>query len=184
TADSAVTGLGKSGRAGDALEPLRKTVSLAVGAKGDAGAEPFRGAITEALKQGPGKQVPKLDEAIEQSGLALGETPLPKAIEAFDTIALLAPGRGVLHDGFGPGRIVSNDTITIVVDFMKSKGHRMPYAAARRTLTPVAEDDIRLVRFTNPAEVVRLRNEDQAGMVVSALRCLGGGADANRLKLF
>src|SRR5262249_16960018 len=58
------------------------------------------------------------------------------------------------------------------------------YAAARRTLTPVAEDDIRLVRFTDPAEVVRLRNEDQAGMVVSALRGLGGGADANRLKLF
>src|SRR5262249_39652534 len=59
-----------------------------------------------------------------------------------------------------------------------------PYAAARRTLTPVAEDDIRLVRFTNPAEVTRLRSEDQGGMIVSALKCLGGGADANRLKLF
>jgi transcription elongation factor GreA-like protein len=128
--------------------------------------------------------VPKLDDAVAQSGLADGDTPLPKAIEAFDTIASLAPGRGVLHDGFGPGRIVSNDTVTIVVDFMKSKGHKMPYVAARRTLIPVAEDDIRLVRFTNPAEVTRLRTEDQAGMIVSALKCLGGSADANRLKLF
>jgi transcription elongation factor GreA len=183
-ADIAVSGLGKSGRAGEALEPLRKVVAAAVAAKGEAAAEPFRDAVTVALKQGPGKQVPKLDEAVAQSGLVDGDTPLPKAIEAFDTIASLAPGRGVLHDGFGPGRIVSNDTVTIVVDFMKSKGHKMPYVAARRTLVPVAEDDIRLVRFTNPAEVTRLRTEDQAGMIVSALKCLGGSADANRLKLF
>jgi transcription elongation factor GreA len=183
-ADIAVSGLGKSGRAGEALEPLRKVVAAAVAAKGEAAAEPFRDAVTVALKQGPGKQVPKLDEAVAQSGLVDGDTPLPKAIEAFDTIASLAPGRGVLHDGFGPGRIVSNDTVTIVVDFMKSKGHKMPYVAARRTLVPVAEDDIRLVRFTNPGEVTRLRTEDQAGMIVSALKCLGGSADANRLKLF
>jgi len=180
----AVTGLAKSGRAGEALEPLRKVVAAAVAAKGEAATEPFRDAVTVALKQGPGRQVPKLDEAVAQSGLADDDIPLPKAIESFDTIASLAPGRGVLHDGFGPGRIVSNDTVTIVVDFMKSKGHKMPYVAARRTLTPVAEDDIRLVRFTNPAEVTRLRNEDQAGMIVSALKCLGGAADANRLKLF
>ncbi len=180
----AVKGLAKSGRAGEALEPLRKVISLAVAEKGEAAAEPFRGAVVEALRQGPGRQVPALDEAITQSGLADADTPLPRAIESFDTIASLAPGRGVLHDGFGPGRIVSNDTVTIVVDFMKSRGHKMPYVAARRTLTPVAEDDIRLVRFTNPAEVARLRTEDQAGMIVSALKCLGGASDANRLKLF
>ena len=183
-ADVAVKGLAKSGRAGEALDPLRKVVHLAANGSGDKAAEPFRAAITEALRQGPGKQVPGLDDAVQQSGLADPETPLPRAIEAFDVIATLAPGRGVLHDGFGPGRIVSNDTVTIVVDFMKSKGHKMPYVAARRTLTAVAEDDIRLVRFTNPAEVQRMRTEDHAAMIVSALKCLGGAADANRLKLF
>src|SRR5262249_7443920 len=86
-ADIAVLGRAKGGRAGEALEPLRKVVSVAVGAKGDAAAEPFRDAITEALKQGPGKLVPKLEEAIAQSGLASGETTLARAIEAFDTIA-------------------------------------------------------------------------------------------------
>jgi transcription elongation factor GreA len=182
--DIAVTGLAKSGRAGEALEPLRKVVATAVTTKGEPAAEPFRDAVTVALKQGPGRQVPQLDDAVKQSGLGDDDMPLPRAMEAFDTIASLAPGRGVLHDGFGPGRIVSNDTVTIVVDFMKSKGHKMPYVAARRTLMPVAEDDIRLVRFTNPAEVTRLRAEDQGGMIVSALKCLGGAADANRLKLF
>jgi transcription elongation factor GreA len=183
-ADIAVQGLAKSGRAGEALEPLRKTVQLAANGHGEAAAEPFRAAVTDALRQGPGRRVPSLEDAVKQSGLADPETPLPRAIESFDTIASLAPGHGVLHDGFGPGRIVSNDTVTVVVDFMKSKGHKMPYVAARRTLTPVEEDDIRLVRYTNPAEVQRLRNEDQAGMIVAALKCLGGAADANRLKLF
>ncbi len=183
-ADAALAGLERTGHAGEALEPLRKVVGMAVAAKGEDGAEPFRGAVTAALRQGPGKLVPALDAAVDQSGLADGETPLPRAIEAFDAIASLAPGRGVLHDGFGPGRIASNDTVTITVDFMKSKGHKMPYLAARRTLTPVAEDDIRLVRYTKPAEIVRMRTEDQASMIVSALRCLGGAADANRLKLF
>ena len=183
-ADAAVSGLAKTGHAGEALEPLRKVVAIAVTSQGDSAAEPFREAVTEALRQGPGKNVPGLEDAIVQSGLTTEETPLAKAIEAFDTIASLAPGRGVLHDGFGPGRIVANDTVTIVVDFMKSKGHKMPYMAARRTLTPVDEDDIRLVRYTNPSEVVRMRTEDQSSMVVSALKCLGGSADANRLKLF
>ena len=183
-ADIAITSLARTGHAGDALEPLRKVVNIAVTTQGEDAAEPFRAAITEALRQGPGKRVPALGEAIEQSGLTEEDTPLPRAIDAFDTIASLAPGCGVLHDGFGPGRIVSNDTVTITVDFMKSKGHKMPYLAARRTLTAVAEDDIRLIRYTNPAEIVRLRAEDQASMIVSALRCLGGSADANRLKLF
>ena len=182
-ADVTLEGLAKSGRAGQAMDAMRKIVSVAVAAHGEDGAEMFRGAVTEAMKQGPGKDVPGLEEAVAQSGLA-GDTPLPRAIEAFDTIASLAPGRGVLHDGFGPGRIVSNDTVTIVVDFMKSKAHKMPYAAARRTLTAVSEDDIRLMRHTNPAEVARMRTEDQASLIVGALKCLGGSADANRLKLF
>jgi len=182
-AEVTLEGLAKSGRAGQAQDAMRRVVAIAVAANGENGAEAFRGAVIEAMKQGPGKDVPGLEDAVVQSGLA-GDTPLDKAIEAFDTIASLAPGRGVLHDGFGPGRIVSNDTVTIVVDFMKSKGHKMPYAAARRTLTAVTEDDIRLMRHTNPAEVARMRTEEQASLIVGALKCLGGAADANRLKLF
>lgn len=183
-ADIVASGLAQANRAGEALEPLRKVISIAVTAKGDDAAEPFREAITAALRQGPGAAVPNVDEAVTQSGLEDSGTPIATAIEAFDAIAALAPGRGVLHDGFGPGRIVSNDTETVVIDFAKSKAHKMPYAAARRTLTPVAEDDLRLLKFTSPAEVKRLMLEEQATMVVRALRILGGSADANKLKVF
>jgi transcription elongation factor GreA len=183
-ADIAVQGLAGVDRAGEALEPLRRVVAAAVAARGEDAAEPFRAAVTEALRQGPGRSVPDVAAAVTQSGLEDAGVPLPRAIEQFDSIAALAPGRGVLHDGFGAGRIVSNDTQTLVIDFAKSRSHKMPYAAGRRTLTPVAEDDLRLLRFSNPEEVRRLVAEDQATMVVRALRILGGQADANRLKVF
>ncbi|MCC6350328.1 MAG: GreA/GreB family elongation factor [Candidatus Eisenbacteria bacterium] len=183
-ADIVVGGLAKRASAGSALEPLRRVIATAAAAKGPEAAEPFRAAITEALRQGPGATMPDAAAAIEQCGLGDPDTPLAKAVEAFDAVAALAPGRGVLHDGFGPGRIVSNDTETVVVDFTKVKGQKMPYAAAKRTLTPVAEDDLRLLRFSNPAEVKRLMAEEHGSMVVGALKALGGQADANRLKLF
>ncbi len=183
-ADIVANGLAKAKRAGEALEPLRKVVATAVTAGGDKAADAFRAAITLALRQGPGATVPDLDAAVAQSGLEGGDATLVAAIEQFDSISALAPGRGVLHEGFGAGRIVGNDTTTVVIDFAKSKGHKMPYAAARRTLTPVSEDDLRLLRFSNPEEVRRLIAEDQATMVVRALKILGGRADANKLKVF
>lgn len=183
-AEIAAQGLGKGGRAGAALEPLRRVVAIATGAKGDDAAEPFREAVSLAMKQGPGAGVPAVDAALAQSGLTTGEAPVHKAMDAFDSIAALAPGRGVLHDGFGPGRIVSNDTETVMIDFVKEKGRKMPYAAARRTLAPILEDDVRLLRLSDPAELVRLRTEEHGTLIVGALKALGGEADANRLKMF
>ncbi len=183
-ADITAQGLAKGNRAGEALEPLRRIVAIATTAGGETAADDFRVAMTLALRQGPGATVPDVDAAVAQSGLEDDGIPLPRAIEQFDSISALAPGRGILHEGFGAGRIVSNDTTTVVIDFAKSKGHKMPYAAARRTLTAVAEDDLRLLRFSDPAEVKRLVAEEQATMVVRALKILGGQADANRLKVF
>ena len=183
-AEISAQGLAKANRAGEALEPLRAVVVTATGAGEETAGDAFRVAMTLALRQGPGATVPDLDSAVAQSGLEDDDTPLPRAIEQFDSISALAPGRGILHEGFGAGRIVSNDTTTVVIDFARSKGHKMPYVAARRTLVAVAEDDLRLLRFSNPEEVRRLMLEDQATMVVRALKILSGTADANRLKVF
>ena len=183
-ADIAAQGLAKADRAGEALEALRRVIETATALGGETGADGFRTAMTLALRQGPGATVPDLDAAVAQSGLDDADLPLPRAIEQFDSISALAPGRGILHEGFGAGRIVSNDTTTVVIDFARSKGHKMPYAAARRTLTAVADDDLRLLRFSQPDEVRRLMLEEQGTMVVRALKILGGQVDANRLKVF
>src|SRR5262249_42072814 len=110
--------------------------------------------------------------------------PLPQALERFDAIAALPPGRAVVHDAFGAGRIAADDGEEVRIDFGARKGHRMPYAAARRTLTPIAEDDLRLLRASDPGSLARLRADDPAGMLARALGALGGSADATRLKLF
>jgi transcription elongation factor GreA len=60
----------------------------------------------------------------------------------------------------------------------------MPYTAARRTLTAIDEDDLRLLRFTQPAELERLKRDAPGEVLVRALEAMGGEADAQRLKLF
>ena len=118
------------------------------------------------------------------SGIEDRMKPLPLALERFDAIAALPPGRAVVHDAFGAGRIAANDGDDVRIDFGARKGHRMPYAAARRTLTPIAEGDLRLLRSSDPASLARLRAEDPVAILARALVSLGGSADAQRLKQF
>jgi hypothetical protein len=66
------------------------------------------------------------------------------------------------------------------IDFGARKGHRMPYAAARRTLTPIAEDDLRLMRSSNPAKLAKLRAEDPVAVLARALGVAGAGARTHR----
>src|SRR5262249_38711455 len=112
--------------------------------------------------------------------------PLLTALERFDLAAALPPGRAVLHGSFGAGRIHSNDTETVAIDFAHARAHRMPYAAARRTLSPIGDDDLRLmlVGASGQAELARLRADQPSEVLWRALKALGGGADAQKLKVF
>jgi hypothetical protein len=111
-------------------------------AGGAGAAAPFRDALVESLKQGPAKALPDAAVVFATSGIEDRMKPLPESLERFDAIAALPPGRAVVHDAFGAGRIAANDGVEVRIDFGARKGHRMPYAAARRTLTPIAEDDL------------------------------------------
>ncbi|MBI3539693.1 MAG: hypothetical protein HY076_05420, partial [Candidatus Eisenbacteria bacterium] len=176
--------LAAAGRAGDVHAALRAAAGRAAGSAGGAAAETYRAAIVESLRQGPGRDLPDVAGVIAASGLGDATVPLLTALERYDVIAALAPGRAVLHGSFGAGRIVGNDGETVRIDFAKSHAHPMPYAAARRTLTPLAEDDLRLLRLTDPAELARLRKDEPAEILVRALKASGGAADAAKLKLF
>jgi len=173
-----------AGQAGECVTALRGVVAAAVASHGAVAAEPFRAALIEALRQGPGRELPDAASVIAQAGLEDRGTPLAAALERFDLLAALAPGRAVLHGSFGAGRIVANDGETVRINFTKSSGHKMPYAAARRSLTPLAEDDLRLLQLTAPEELVRLRQEEPVEILVRALHGLGGAADGQKLKVF
>ncbi len=173
-----------AGVAGPCHLALQGVVTAAAERGGAAAAEPFREALVEALKQGPARSLPDPAAVFAVSGIEDRMKPLPLALERFDAIAALPPGRAVVHDAFGAGRIAANDGDDVRIDFGPRKGHRMPYAAARRTLTPIAEDDLRLLRVNEPARLARLRAEEPAVILARALRSLGGSADAQRLKQF
>jgi transcription elongation factor GreA len=172
-----------AGVAGPCHTALRAVIATAAQG-GPAAAAPFRDALVEALKQGPAKALPDAAVVFAVSGIEDRMKPLPAALERFDAIAALPPGRAVVHDAFGAGRIAANDGAEVRIDFGARKGHRMPYAAARRTLMPIVEDDLRLMRASNPAALAKLRAEDPVGVLARALGSLGGSADASRLKMF
>jgi transcription elongation factor GreA len=182
--DIALAPLERAGRAGEGAAAMRIVVSRALERGGPAAAEPFRDAMARVLKQNEAARLPDVERVVAESGLRDPEQPLAEALERFDQIAALAPGRAVYHDSFGAGRVVSNDAANVIIDFSKSRGHRMPYAAARRTLSPLEEDDPRLLRLTAPAELQRLKTEDPGELLVRALKSVGGEAPAQRLKVF
>jgi transcription elongation factor GreA len=173
-----------AGRAGEVHAALRQMAAKAVEQGGEGAGEPFRDAVVESLRQGPGRELPEPEGVIEMSRVADPMKPIAVTLETFDTIAALPPGGAVHHASFGAGRIVANDAETVVMDFARSRGHKMPYAAARRTLTRIPDDDLRLLRVTAPNELVRLRVEEPGEMVARALAAMGGAAETQRLKVF
>jgi len=183
-ADITLPRLSAGGRAGEIEAPLRRAVAAAVAAGGESGAKPLREPLIETLKQGSGRMLPDAARVIADSGLADPERPVLAALERFDLLAALPPGRAVFHGSFGAGRILSDDGETVVLDFAKSRGHKMPYAAARRTLTPLAEDDLRLLHLGDTSELKRLRDEQPSVVLARALGAMGGSADAQKLKTF
>jgi hypothetical protein len=174
----------RAGRAGDCLPALRLVVHRAVELQGPTAAEPFRDALVEAVRQGPARALPDAEAVLRASRLEDRGHDLLPALERFDAIAALPPGRPVLHSGFGAGRITSDDGENVVIDFAKSRGHRMPYAAARRTLTAIDDDDLRLVKASDAGAVAKLAAEQPAEIVWRTLKALGGSADAQKFKVF
>ena len=176
--------IARAGRAGECEAALRAVVQAAIEKEGGPGGERFRAALVEALRQGPGALLPDVAVVIATSGVADPARPLPETLERFDRIAALPPGRAVWHGTFQAGRVTADDGDNVVIDFARSKGHRMPYAAARRSLLAMEEDDLRLLQLTRPAEVKRLRTEEPAEVLARTLKALGGAGDAQRAKVF
>ncbi|MEO5619173.1 MAG: GreA/GreB family elongation factor [Candidatus Eisenbacteria bacterium] len=182
--DIAFPPIEKAKAAGSVHDVIRDVVKRAMAAKGAAAGEPFRKALVVSLREGPAAQLPEPGRVIRESGLEDKTIPLDQALDRYDRTAALAPGRAVHHASFGAGRIAGNDGENVLIDFARSKNHRMPFAAAQRTLSPIADDDLRLVRATDETALRRLFVDEPATVILRALSALGGEADASRLKMF
>jgi len=182
--DIAFGPIAAAGRAGEALPALRAVVSAMAQRLSPAAADRLRDLMVECLRQGPARALPDPEAVLTASGVTDPVRPFLPALEKFDAIASLPPGQAVHHSSFGAGRVVANDAETVRVDFAHSRGHAMPIAAARRTLSAIDEDDLRLVAASDRGAIAKLAAGEPAEILVRALRALGGDADATRLKVF
>ncbi len=176
--------LARSGRAGESAAPLRKVATLAIEQQGPTGGEPYRQPLATAYQQGLAGVLPDPAPVFALSGIEDPMKPLLPALDRLDLIATLPPGRTVLHGSFGAGRITTNDGETVAIDFAHARGHRMPYAAAKRTLTPIADDDLRLLLVSHKEKLAKMRAEQPTEVMWRALKAIGGAADAQKLKVF
>ena len=182
--DIAFPVVARAGKAGACLATLRTVAARIAEQHGADAVEPLRAALVEALRQGPARELPDPEAVLKHSTIEDRLKPLLSALERFDAIAALPPGRSVHHASFGAGRVASNDGETVLLDFAHARGHRMPYAAARRTLAPIAAGDLRLMSVNRPDELGRLVRDEPAEVLRRALESLGGAGDAQRLKVF
>jgi len=175
--------LDKAERGAEVAEPIRSAARIAAEKHGEDAAVPLRKHLAAALRAAFG-HLPDLDTVFATAGVDDPEKPLAEALEQFDRVALLAPGAPVYHASFGAGRVASNDGVDVFIDFGGRKGHRMPYDAAKRTLTGIDEQDVRLLLVTDPAALATMRAEDPGEIIARGLMSIGGEVDAKRLKLF
>ncbi len=176
--------LARAERAGEVIDPVRKVVLKTLDKLGAPAADRHRPILVECLRQGPGRDLPQPDPVIELSGVADTDKPLIPSLERFDAIVALPPGRAVHHTSFGAGRVTGNDSETVILDFAHGRGHRMPIVAARRSLTLLPDDDLRLLAVVEPETLARMRSHEPVEILVRALKSLGGLSDATRLKVF
>lgn len=123
-----------------------------------------------------------IHDLMNRSGILDPEAKVETAVKALEPMLALAPGYFVLHASWGIGRIRLNDGETLILDFQEASNHRMSVALAKRALTVVPADDLRVLKVQDPASLKRKAKDDPEGIVFLAIRQLGGSATTQDLK--
>jgi transcription elongation factor GreA len=104
------------------------------------------------------------------------------SVRQLETLLEFAPGFHVLHASWGIGRVRLNDGDTLVLDFHETKNHRMKLTLARKALTVLPADDLRVLQSESPEELKRLVKTEPAEVIVRALRMTRGEATTQDLR--
>lgn len=123
-----------------------------------------------------------IHDLMNRSGLLDPEANVETAVKALEPMLALAPGYFVMHASWGIGRIRLNDGETLILDFQEASNHRMTVALAKRALTVVPADDLRVLKVQDPAGLKSKAKDDPEGVVFLAIRQLGGSATTQDLK--
>ena len=126
--------------------------------------------------------VESLKELLDRTGILDPDTPVDAAKRALEPMLAFLPGSFVLHASWGVGRVLSNDTENLHIDFVDASSHRMSVNLARRALEPVPADDLRVLVREQPDELKRMVKENPTDVAYLAIRQLRGKAKTTDLK--
>ena len=127
-------------------------------------------------------QVDGIMDILNRSGVLDPDTKVETALKTLEPLLTFAPGYYVLHASWGVGRVRLNDGETLILDFQTANNHRMAVGLARRALTVVPADDLRVLKAEDAAGLKRRVKEDPAGVAYLGIRQLGGEATTQELK--
>ena len=147
-------------RHAEALPLLR---AVAPAAEGD---EDVRANLIDCYRRLYGDR-PHLGACLDSSGL-LSQSALSDAIATLDKLLSYEMGDFVYHaSGWGVGQIVGFDALaaTATVDFERKPGHSVPLQTLETIFTPLADNDFRVLRQTDPDRLRQLAQDDPAALV-------------------
>lgn len=123
-----------------------------------------------------------IHDILNRSGILDPEVKIDAAVKSLEPMLAFAPGYFALHASWGVGKIRLNDGETLILDFQETANHRMSVNLARRALTVVPEDDLRVQKVQDPAGLKARVKEDPAGTLFLAIRMLKGEASTQEIK--
>ncbi|MCA9726949.1 MAG: hypothetical protein KC729_04645, partial [Candidatus Eisenbacteria bacterium] len=123
-----------------------------------------------------------LDELLQRSGILDPSIPVATAMRGLEPMLAFLPGSYVLHASWGVGRVLSNDTENLMIDFAEASSHRMSVNLARRALEVVPADDLRVMVRERPDDLKVMVKESPTEVAYLGIRQLGGQAKTTDLK--
>ena len=123
-----------------------------------------------------------VDDLLQRTGILDPSIPVNSAMRALEPMLAFLPGSYVLHASWGVGRVLSNDTENLIIDFADASAHRMSVGLARRALEVVPAGDLRVMVRENPEELKTMVKENPTEVAYLGLRQLGGQGKTADLK--
>jgi len=119
-----------------------------------------------------------LEWMIDRSGLARSGS-IRRGWEALQQLLRYRKGAFVLHDRFGPGKIVRIRRTSATVDFQKAADHDMALEALLDTTRPIDADSLMVLRWKQPRRLAQLVAEEPGILLSRLLEGHDGEADEN-----
>ena len=121
-------------------------------------------------------------EFLEISNLKNFKKPIKSAIESFEKHIVFDIGKYVYHRTWGVGKIKEITKENVKIDFESKKDHQMTLSMATKSLTPLPDDHILVLKKEIPDELKRTFQNEPLAIIEIILKSYRGKATLSEIK--